>query len=129
MHKQQTPITVPSVGSLSGQQAKVAKALLAYGYIDKEYALLNLKIRSLPEIVRRLRLKGWPIETNEANPSRLYTLRRSLKQDARLITTGINQAISLQQYELALNGARTLIKRIERGLLDEASFSKGGLKV
>lgn len=105
---------------LSGQQATVAKALLEYGYIDREYALINLKIRSLSEIIRRLRLKGWPIETNEDNPERLYTLTRSLKQDSRVITSAINQAIALGKYQLALNGAKTLLKRIERGIVKEA---------
>lgn len=107
-----------TVGGLSGQQRVVAKALLDYGYIDKEYALVKLKIRSLPEIVRRLRAKGWPIKTNDETPSRLYTLSRNVKKDARLLTTAVNAALSAGQVDAALAGAKSLVKRIEQEQLD-----------
>lgn len=102
-----------TLNGLTGQQRAVAKALLEHGYLDKEYALLNLKIRSVSEIVSRLRRKGWPIETNVDRPERLYTLSRSVRQDVRLITSAITQAVDVGNLDAAINGAETLKTRLK----------------
>lgn len=110
MHK--PPITVPSVDNLKGQQRDVALALLSFGYLSKEYALNNLKVRALPEIIRRLRLKGWPIDTQEAQPTRLYTLRRDLAHDCGVIASGLSVALKLHRFDEALVGAESLVRRL-----------------
>jgi hypothetical protein len=117
MRKPRQPL---SLENLRGQQRQVAEALLAYGYLDKEFALLNLKIRSLGEIVRRLRLKGWPILTNENAPQILYTLSRDVKKDVRLITTAINAALNLGNLRAAHEGAKSLSLRLQKEIEGKA---------
>lgn len=113
-------MTLPSLERLTGQQRQVAEALLGYGYLDKEFALNVLKIRSLNEIVRRLRLKGWPINTHKNHPSRLYTLTRSLRKDAHLMTTAINAALALGNLSAAHEGAKSLEKRLRKEIEGKA---------
>ena len=100
---------------LKGQQHAVASALKEHGYLDLEYATTILKIRNLREIIARLRRKGWDIKTNPDEPKRLYTIRRSLSQDVRVLCTEVNRLIKSNAKTAALDAVETLQKRIKQG--------------
>lgn len=102
-----------TVTGLKGQQLAVAEALLEHGYLDNHYALNVLNIKNVYEVVSRLRNKGWNIDTNEDQPNRLYTLRRDIKQDVRLITTGLNQSLQQEDFKAALAAAVSIQKRLQ----------------